>query len=127
MGNEELSDNSSSPNNTLKDYLNELFSYALSIGMSSKEYWDDDVDLINNYIAAEKIKQRKLNTEMWIQGLYFQSALNSVVGTMFGKKRIDYVKEPIPLTSEEKIENENAKIIRFRNQLIARSKKREDK
>ena len=27
----------------------------------------------------------------------------------------------------EKIENENAKIIKFRNQLIARSKKREDK
>lgn len=99
------------------EYLEELCAYALSIGMPSKEYWYDDPLLINNYIRAEEIKQRKRNTEMWLQGYYVYQAVGGLIhlANSFSKehKAKPYLNKPIPITEEEKAEEQRRKEEKF--------------
>ena len=85
--------------------------------MSYDQYWHDDPSLINLYIKAEKIKQRKKNTEMWIMGAYIYQAVGALVPILnpFSKehKAKPYLKQPIPLTEEDRAEQEREKYERF--------------
>lgn len=124
MGDEEL--NASTPQQTLEDYFNELCAYAISVGMPYKDFWEEDPFLLNFYVKAEQIRQKKRNTELWLQGAYIYQAIGSlspVLNAMAGGKAKPYLKEPMALTKDEQIERENEKILKFRQQLINRSKK----
>ena len=114
----EKPDKSASPQECL-DYLDELCSYALSIGMSYDQYWYGDPSLIKYYVKAEKIRQKKTNNELWLQGFYVYHAVGSLVPILnpFSKekKAKKYLKEPIPLTEEDKEEQEQQKLQRFIN------------
>lgn len=95
------------------DYLNELQAYALSIGMSLDEYWYGDPELINVYLKAEELRNRKKNNEFWIQGAYFYYALCSS-SPMFNSLAKDhkpkpYLKEPFALNEEEEEERKYQK------------------
>ena len=113
MGKGSVSEDTFSP----LDYLEELFAYALSIGMTYEQYWYDDPMLINAYIRADEIKQRRRNNEMWLQGLYVYQAVGSLIhlANPFSKKhKADrYMKKPIPITSDELAEAEQEKYDRF--------------
>ena len=109
------------------DYLNELGAYGISIGMSAKEYWEDDPKYILNFIKAEEIRQRKRNNELWLQGFYVYNAIGNLVPILnpFSKehKARPYMKEPIPLTEEEKKEQEYRKeqrIIAYFDSLVGK-------
>lgn len=108
------------------EYLEKLFVYALSIGMTYDQYWHDDPKLINSYIQAEEIRQRKRNTELWLQGLYVYRAFGSLVhlGNSFSKehKAKPYLKEPIPLTRKEQEEAEERKYQKFKRQMFELAK-----
>lgn len=102
---------------TLKECFDNLFDYALSIGMTPKEFWEDDVELFVHYYNAEKIRIRKRNNEMWLQGAYIYNAIGSLApilnGMVKNPKAQPYMKQPIPLTEEDRQEVENQKVQKF--------------
>ena len=108
------------------EYLDELFTFAFAIGMTFDQYWHDDPALINLFVKAEKVKQRKRNTEMWLQGAYIYNAIGALVPVInpFSKEHRakPYLKQPIPISEEEKAEQERDKYERFVNYLMSKSK-----
>ena len=85
--------------------------------MSSKEFWDDDVELINAYYKAEQYRQVKLNNQLWLQGIYFRSAVASCLS-----KGAKYPDKPMPLTEME-IENaKKQRVEKLKQALKAKSK-----
>lgn len=86
--------------------------------MSYKEFWEDDVELINYYYEAEKIRQSKMNNQIWLQGAYIRMAIASCLD-----KHAKYPKEPIPLTEQEIEEVKQQRIMKLQKALIAKSKK----
>ena len=106
------------PSPSIKDYFNELFSYALLLGMPSSEFWNGDTDWLNSYIEAGKMKQRRDNENNWLNGLYVQMAVASCLS-----KDAKYPKRPIPITQEEIDERNNRSLLKLREELIAEAKK----
>lgn len=101
--------------------FNECFPYYLTLGMSYEEYWKLDCTLTVSYREAYKLKRKRENENMWVQGMYFASAL----GTIAGEK---YVQEPFPLSREEIEERKMLKMKSYfetQSQLI--TKKLEEK
>lgn len=94
------------------DYLNSLFAYALSLGMTYEQYWYDDPYLINSYIKADEIRKVKRNNELWLQGYYVYHAVGCLVPVLnpFSKehKAKKYLEAPVPITELEQ-EEYNAK------------------
>lgn len=111
------------------EYLEELCAYAISVGMPANEYWYGDPELLNNYIRAEEIRQRKRNNELWLQGLYIYQAIGALTPVLnpFSKKhKADkYISKPIPITREEIAEAEQEKINRFVDYMHSLVKKTE--
>lgn len=106
------------------EYLDELCAYAMSIGMSYELYWYGDPFAINHFIKAEKIRQRKRNTEMWLQGAYIYNAVGALVPVInpFSKEHRakPYLKQPIPISKEEQEEQEREKYNRFVDYMMKR-------
>lgn len=46
--------------------------------MSADEYWEGDPSLIYNYEKAYENKQKLKQQELWLMGIYIQSAISSV-------------------------------------------------
>lgn len=105
-------------------YLNDLCSVALSLGMTLKEYWEDDPYIINFYIKAEDIKARKENNKMWVQGAYIYQAL-CCASPMFNSLAKDhkprpYLKEPFAMSEEEQQERFENKVTAFMDSLVGK-------
>ena len=102
----------------LVDYLNELFAYALAIGMDYQTYWIDDPLLINAYVRADQIKQRRKDHELWLQGLYVYHAIGNLAPVLNAlaksHKPGKYPEFPFSTPQEE---IEQAKAERFKQQL----------
>ena len=49
--------------------------FFLSIGMTATEYWHGDPWLIRQYYEAEKLRQKRLDAQAWLQGAYIYDAL----------------------------------------------------
>ena len=45
-----------------------------------------------------------INEELWLSGLYNQSAVGSVVASAFGKRKVEYVTKPFNIFPKTKIE-----------------------
>ena len=50
-----------------------------------------------------------INEELWLTGAYNQSAFGSVVGSTFGKRKIDYVEKPFDIFPKTKLEKQEEK------------------
>ena len=96
------------------DYLEELFAYALSIGMTYEQYWYQDPKLLNSYMRAEEIRLSRKNFELYLQGLYVHIAIGDLVPVLnpFSKdhKPKKYLEKPIPITQKELEYEEEQKI-----------------
>ena len=116
---------------SLKDYFDELCAYALSIGMSFQEFWEDSVDKLIYYHKAEQFRIRKKNEELWLMGLYVYNAVGNLAPILNmgvkDHKAKPYMKQPIPITEEERIEQENQRVSRFANYMDGLVKKGEMK
>lgn len=91
---------------SFKEIFREHLPYYMSIGMSYDEFYNGDCDLALYYRIAEKIRQSKRNSELWLQGLYIYEALCDVAPVLQafakkGTKPTPYPKEPYPITEEE--------------------------
>lgn len=107
-----------SPSITIKDYFDELFTYALSVGMSPRQFWDEDVTLLKYYVEAETLRQERKNTECWLAGYYVMHAVASNLS-----KNAKYPRRPIALTQEEIDRRNNDSLLKLREELIAEAKK----
>lgn len=90
-------------------------------GMTWEQYWFGDPWIAEAYREAHILRRRMINEELWLNGMYNQSAFGAVVGSAFGKRKIDYVDKPFdifPKTRLEKKEEERkekAKLIAILN------------
>lgn len=79
----------------------------MSIGMSYKEFWYDDVRLARHYRKAHELKTKRQNEAAWLQGMYIYEALCDASPLFrFTMKRGEikpepYAKEPYPITEDE--------------------------
>lgn len=99
--------------------------------MSTREFWEDDPDLLwayrKSYVEKTKFETEKDNYIAWLHGLYIHNAVNIVIYNAFcrkeGQPAQEYIKEPYDFSKtkeqirKEKILAEEEKIKR-RNQEI---------
>lgn len=81
----------------------------MSIGMTYDEFWNCDVAMVRAYRKADKLRRRRENETLWVQGLYVRDALICTVGNMFSGKsdtKYEYPKEPYAITETEIKERE---------------------
>ena len=104
------------PSHTNDDWIPELFDKAfpeyLAMGMTYRQFWDEDCRLVVPYRQAYKIRQEEINRTAWLNGLYIQRAVASVLSKKakypkkpFGKEDADQLTEIIcteDMTEEEK-------------------------
>lgn len=87
-------------------------------GMTYEQYWYGDPWMTRAYAQAFLLKRKLANENAWIQGSYFANALSAVLGTAFGKKRINYLNKPFDLFPKTESERK-AEIREERKKLIA--------
>lgn len=104
----------------ITDYFHELYAWAIQIGMTYEQYWEYDTHLIQDFIKAEKIRQRKRNNELWLEGIYIRQAIATCLNT---KGKDLYPKKPIPLSDEEVEEERENRFIAFKRMLAMKSNK----
>lgn len=91
----------------------------MAIGMSYEEFWEKDVDIVKAYREADRIKRKRRDWDLWLQGRYFYDALccASPVLHAFAKEGTQahpYPEEPYPRDKkdikrmQDKIIKENA-------------------
>ena len=86
---------------TFTEIFEGVFPYYLAIGMTYDQFWVEDPALVRAYRKAESIRKRRVNEEMWLNGMYTAEALASTVGNMFSKSKYKYPSEPKPITMDE--------------------------
>ena len=87
----------------------------MAIGMTYEQYWYGDPLMVRAYYKAEQLRQKKANESAWLQGVYFQYALDSVVGNMFrksGDKLTEYPPQPLDLKVNKEKETEEQRAVR---------------
>lgn len=102
---------------------------ALAIGVSYDEFWSMNPHIINLLMEGHKLKMRMEDEQMWMFGIYIQSAVSvAIEKNLAGKKaKQKYIDKPIMqevceddgLTQEEIDEREINKMILAEEQWIA--------
>ena len=78
------------------------------MGMSTHEFWDEDVTLTRAYRKAYELKQEQRNSELWLQGLYVYEAIldASPILQAFAKSGTrprKYTEKPYDLRPKKKV------------------------
>lgn len=88
------------------DLFDKLCPWYLSIGMTWREYWRGDPEIVRHFREAYRLREEHENQMLWLQGLYVYDAL-CAASPIFrslakrGTKPHAYVKEPYPITRRE--------------------------
>ena len=111
---------------TWTEIFENVFPYYLAMGMSYGQFWDDEPKLCIAYRKADEIRRRRMNEELWLNGIYTAEALASTVGNMFNKgTKHYYPNEPKPITRDEVLERreraEKAKMEKIKAAFTARA------
>lgn len=106
------SGNSCLPSFRYSQKFEEMCPYYMLLGMSYEEYWDGDNLLPRYYKKMEELRKERVNSELWLQGLYIYEALLDsapVLNALSAKKKpIPYRDTPIPVTESESKRAEEA-------------------
>lgn len=97
----------------------------MALGMSYDQYWYGDVRMTKAFVEADKLKQERMNTEKWLQGLYFLNALSCVLDSNKTYPEKPYVLFERPKTEFEKrkeAEEEIKKAIAYFNSFAKHKK-----
>lgn len=93
--------------------------------MSYELFWEGEPKLAAAYRKADEIRRRRLNEQLWLEGVYTAEALASTVGNMFSKTKHQYPSEPLAITLAEQQERrereQKAKMERIRAAFTARA------
>ena len=79
--------------------------YALSIGMTKREFMKSKPKELVSYAIAHKLKNEMRDRELWLQGLYNKCAFEVVLahfsaGLAGKKSKAEYLKEPLSLRKD---------------------------
>ncbi len=82
--------------------------------MTWEQFWRDDAGMVRAYRKAQRIRNKRENQQMWMQGLYYYKALLCVSPILHafakaGTRPEPYMEEPFPLDAAEVREREEAK------------------
>lgn len=103
---------------TYTEIFEEVFPYYLAMGMTYEQFWVDDPKIVVFYRKSDEIRRRRMNEELWLNGIYTAEALASTVGNMFAKgEKHKYPSEPKPITLAE-IEERRAREQKLREEQI---------
>ena len=70
--------------------------------MTYNQFWFGEPEQAAAYRKADEIRRRRMNEELWLNGMYTADALASTVGNMFSKgNKNKYPTEPRPITLNE--------------------------
>lgn len=102
----------SDPTLTYTKVFKDVLPYYLSIGMSATEFWKGDVFLAKAYRQADKMREDRLNQQLWLQGMYIYEAIcdASPVFNPYAKrgtKPHPYPTQPYAIHAPTKKEQEN--------------------
>ena len=94
--------------------------------MTYELFWEAEPEVAVAFRRADEIKRKRLNQELWLNGLYMREALASTVGNMFSKgMKHEYPAEPLALTEAEQQERrereQKAKMERIKASFTARA------
>lgn len=82
----------------------------MAMGMSYDEYWNGDNDAPRQYLKADRLRRRRKNQELWLQGLYIYRAIHALSPELNAAskdfKPEPYMKDPIPIDDYERKEQE---------------------
>ena len=88
------------------DFLDEMCSFFMSIGMSYKDYWEGENALPDFYLRAYKMKRERemddANIKAWLNGFYDFAAYSMAISNAFAGKDdtpSQYFDKPQPLIS----------------------------
>lgn len=84
--------------------------------MTYEQYWYDDPYLVRAYAQAYLLKRKTENENMWIQGAYIANAVTVAIANSFGKRHVDYLKQPLELFP--KTESEQKEEVREKRRKI---------
>lgn len=117
----------------------EHFPYYLSIGMTSKEYWEGDSSLVKYYREAYKLRSERQDFNAWLQGLYIYEALCDVSPVLHafaksGTMPLPYPKKPYgygetkqtEIEKKQEEENERLKAQVWMNSIVNKFKYKGD-
>lgn len=83
--------------------LYHLLPFALSIGMTKKEFMKSKPIELKAYYKAYQLKKKMKDEEMWIQGAYFCNALEMVLSHLLSKKsEAKYIDKPFSFEKKER-------------------------
>lgn len=108
----------------------EVLPWYLAIGMTYKQFWEDDPYLAVVYRKRHKLLREEKNQQLWMQGLYNHIAFRAVISAFLTKHPEQYCEKPILLsktaegrkrTQEEQVEE----VVAVLNQLSAMYKNTE--
>lgn len=119
-------------------FLEEEFPYYLALGMSPREYWEEDPALALAYVRAEQLRKQRTSDELWLLGAYVFEAVSVVAYNALrdkkkGQKAKGYLDEPwrvIPYTpAEEKqrARRERRRVIEFFDRMARQAKKQKER
>lgn len=88
--------------------------FFLSIGMTYKQYWEDDPTITRMYLKAYELKNERLEWKLWEQGVYVYEALCDVAPILHafskkGTKPLPFSDKPHFVQKIEKSEEEKQK------------------
>ena len=78
-------------------------------GMTYEQYWFGDPWMVRAYAQAYLLKRRVRNEELWLEGVYMVHALQTVIGTAFGKQKVKYLDKPLDIFEKTEAEKEREK------------------
>ena len=93
----------------------------IAYGMTYEQFWYGDPWMVRAYAQSYLLKRKIENENAWIQGAYIANAVTVSIANTFGKKKVDYIKQPMdifPKTEAEKqseIREERRKLINWLN------------
>lgn len=99
---------------SLSERFEELCPIFMNIGMTYKEFWEEDPTITKDFLVAFKMKQkneiRNKEWEIWKQGMYVYEALIDVSPILHAfskaKKPLPYPEKPYGLKDDEEEKDE---------------------
>lgn len=76
--------------------------------MTAQEYWRGDPYLCKFYREKYRLEKDRLNQQLWLQGLYFYTAIGSALAGAFGKSHSEaqkYPSKPFSLSDDKEYDS----------------------
>jgi len=81
----------------------------MSIGMPYDQYWYGDVWMVEAFREADRLRQDRVNSEAWLQGMYYYNAVSCALGNWSrkeGSPPMNYPEKPYSIFPQKENQKE---------------------